>query len=225
MGFRRPVIFCFLFAILPAIAGSALLLNALEKPMIEVSKEQRISADIEKVPLDELLRTLASRNLFEIKGQIPGGEVLTVHLSNATIEQTLAKLMRGYNYVLVDRGSHKPLLVLIGKIDLTKSPESARSLPVRPERSVQPHQPGVDAPPAPPAFLPVADQSGQVSIDHPGPSFKRGPDRRPLDAQQTQDIINTDHAREQPKPDAANREAGDGGNTMDKERGAVHEQQ
>lgn len=84
---------------------------------IEITKEARITANIENKSLQEALRMMADKNLFEIKGGVPAGEPVTVRFSNVTLDEALKKLMRGYNYVLVGQGTSKvPSLTVMGKV-------------------------------------------------------------------------------------------------------------
>lgn len=60
---------------------------------------------------------MAKERLIEIKGAIPAGATLTLHSSDLTLEQVLGKIMRGYNYVLVEQGKTRPpLLTILGRI-------------------------------------------------------------------------------------------------------------
>jgi hypothetical protein len=107
--------------------GAALLLSgmaphteageAAKTSTIEITRGTRITADIENKPLQEALRMMAEKNLFEIQGAVPAGEPVTVRFSNATLDEALKKVLRGYNYVLVSQGaSKKPSLMVIGQI-------------------------------------------------------------------------------------------------------------
>ncbi len=95
---------------------------------IEITKEAKITATIENKPLQEALRMMADKNLFEIKGAVPAGEPVTVRLSNVTLDEALKKLMRGYNYVLMSQGvSRKPSLMVMGKIQANRPAAQAAS--------------------------------------------------------------------------------------------------
>ena len=91
--------------------------NAGQLLAIAVSPDDRISADIKERPLAETLRAMADKKLFDIKGPLPTGEEITAQFSDLTLDQAIKKLMRGYNYVLMEQGvSQKPVLILIGKV-------------------------------------------------------------------------------------------------------------
>jgi len=71
---------------------------------------------------------MADRKLFSMTDRgAAANEPLTLHFSNLTLPEALAKMMRGYNYVLVyeDKG-RLPVLTLMGKA------ERAASAPDRP---------------------------------------------------------------------------------------------
>ena len=141
-------------------------------PSIEVKDKDRISASAKNRPLDELLRIMSEKNLFEIRGPLPRGEAITVEFSNLTLEQALKKLMRGYNYVLMDQGtSRKPALIVIGQVTRGPSAEQGPS-PQAPQRVInQPRAPeGSLVPPTP-------------AGEQPGPGFQRGQPPVPAGAQ------------------------------------------
>jgi hypothetical protein len=69
--------------------------GASQAPFIEVKDRDRISASAKNRPLDELLRILSQKDLFEIKGPVPQREGITVEFSNLTLEQAPKELMRG----------------------------------------------------------------------------------------------------------------------------------
>jgi hypothetical protein len=93
-----------------------------------------IDADIQG-PLSETLRAMADKRLFEIRGPMPAGEEITVQFSGLTLDEALKKLMRGYNYVLMEQaGGQKPVLVLLGRIQRSagsaQSPQPVQAVPV-----------------------------------------------------------------------------------------------
>jgi hypothetical protein len=144
-----------------------------QTPTIEITREAKITANIENKPLHEALRMMASKNLFEIKGAVPAGEPVTVRLSNVTLDEALKKLMRGYNYVLVSQGtSKKPSLMVMGKIQADRP--AARATPTPPAQPARANQvliPGTYY--VPPTLLPPA----------PSPSAKAPPSRKTQERQ------------------------------------------
>ena len=125
---------------------------------IEVAPDMGIDADIEARPLQEALAALARKGLFELKGAVPPSEVVTAHFSHMRPREALKKLMRGYNYVLLDQGPDRPpLLMLMGRIERGGSAEAGRPVaavqPVPPPEP-EPVQMPEGAPPAPPAPMP-----------------------------------------------------------------------
>ncbi len=79
--------------------------------------DSTMSADIYDRPLSEVLRSMAEKGVIEINGRMPAGEPLTLHFKRLTLDQALPKIMRGYNYVVIERGQARaPLLTVMGKI-------------------------------------------------------------------------------------------------------------
>ena len=133
--------------------------GASQAPFIEVKDQDRISASAKNRPLDELLRILSQRDLFEIKGPVPQGEGITVEFSNLTLEQALKKLMRGYNYALLDQvTSRKPVLMVMGQVMRGASAEQGPSPQTPQPVTNQPRVP--NGPPAP--SPPPGEQPGPV---------------------------------------------------------------
>jgi hypothetical protein len=145
-----------------------------KNPTIAITKEAKITANIENKPLHEALRMMASKNLFEIKGAVPAGEPVTVRLSNATLDEALKKLMRGYNYVLVSQGtSRKPSLMVMGKIQADRSaPRATPAQPARPARADQVLIPGTYY--VPPSLLPPTPSPSRAA-----PAGRKTQERRP----------------------------------------------
>ncbi len=145
---------------------------------IEITREARITANIENKSLQEALRMMADKNLFEIKGGVPAGEPVTVRFSNVTLDEALKKLMRGYNYVLVSQGTSRvPSLMVMGKVQAGRPAVQAASTqaPQAPPASAnQGLVPGTYY--VPPNLLP-APASPSPAV---GPG-RRAAERRPAD--------------------------------------------
>jgi hypothetical protein len=94
---------------------------------VEVMKENRIDARIENLRLDKVLRLMSEKKLFEIMGSVSSEEEVTLYFSGLTLAEAMGKLLRRYNYVLMNRPSKEPLLILIGKIERPIYAEKATS--------------------------------------------------------------------------------------------------
>ncbi len=145
--FLLLVVFLMGVAATPAMAGA-------EGPALTVTKESGISVNVDNEPLNALLRMMAEKKLLNIKGGVAGNESLTLHLSNLTLPEMLAKILRGYNYVVIDQGKDRlPVLTLMGKIQkgaLTAHADAAAPADAPPEpRSYAPEM----APEPPPVSM------------------------------------------------------------------------
>ncbi len=132
------------------IAGS-LLISGITVPAIagEIKSEQvpgegRVTLQVADVPLGEVLSILARSVPLEIRGPVPSDVRVTAQFSGVALEDALARMLRGYNYVLLrPEGSTRPLLIVMNKIER----------PV--QREPGPFGPGGAAP------LPVSSQATQ----------------------------------------------------------------
>jgi hypothetical protein len=100
-----------------------------------VSGDGRISANFQNRPLEEMLRLMSEKNLFEIESSLPTGalaKLVTMQFCGLTLEQTLYKMMRGYNYAVVkEDASDKPVLIVLGeakRIEYRKLAEPTQTL-------------------------------------------------------------------------------------------------
>lgn len=90
--------------------------------VIAVRQDQRITWCITDLPLAQVLRTMSKANLFDIKGTLPVGEAVSVTFLDETLGKALGRLLRGYNYVIMNQETtEKPLLMIIGKAVRTRS--------------------------------------------------------------------------------------------------------
>ncbi len=122
------------------------------------STDSMVSLDASDRPLGEVLRTMAGRGLIEINGGTPGGEPLTQHFTGLTIDQALSRIMRGYNYVLINQGEARaPLLKVMGKIERVKS-----ETPKAPPASAAAPDSRSYVPPAPPREIPIGKDGKPV---------------------------------------------------------------
>jgi hypothetical protein len=106
-----------------------------------IGQDRRISASIADLSLGEVLRMMSARSLIDVKGPLPPGGIVSATFSGLTLEKALTKLMRGYNYVLVNQGSDEKLLLLImGKV-VRPNPTERRTFqraPARPGANQKP---------------------------------------------------------------------------------------
>jgi hypothetical protein len=122
------------------------------------SVDSTVSLDASDRPLGEVLRTMAGKGLIEISGGTPGGEPLTQHFTSLTIDRALSRIMRGYNYVLIDQGKARaPLLKVMGKIEKVK-PEASKA----PADSAAAPDLRSYVPPAPPREIPIGKDGKPV---------------------------------------------------------------
>jgi hypothetical protein len=81
----------------------------------------KISAQIDNRPLNQALRDLATKLSLDLKGISVGGETVNLNLSDASLEELLKKMMRGYNYVLVrPNKSERLMLMVLSRADRTR---------------------------------------------------------------------------------------------------------
>jgi hypothetical protein len=148
-------------------------------PAIAINRDQSISACVTNLPLSEVLRVMSEGGLFDMKGPLPSDETVSITFSDLTLAKVLKKLMRGYNYVLLDQeAGKKPLLMVIGKVVRASPAEqkTPRSLDAPPS-GTQAHDPGASQ--VPPA---IADQRQPAATASQSVPFRRrsvGPSARP----------------------------------------------
>ena len=150
------------------VAGALMrpLLARATAPLLDLSlMDSTVSADVDDRPLGEVLRVMAEKGLIEIGGGARGEEPLSVHFRGLTLDQALSRIMRGYNYVVIEQGKARaPLLRVMGKIERAKIEASKPS----------------GAPPPPPAAV-AADSSSDVPQQPPqSPTLPVGKDGRTL---------------------------------------------
>jgi hypothetical protein len=171
----RIYLFACLFSIISVVEGHAAMPASLE-----VTHEEKINVNVENGSVAEMLRAMAEKKLFEIKGAVPGDQI-TLRFSNLSLDEALKKIMRGYNYVLIRQGeSGKPLLLLMGKIERSKAPEqtAARGPAQHPQPAIPQAQGGTEARMyVPPSTLPTTGPGTQPTagaLPPPGRAGARG---------------------------------------------------
>ncbi len=129
-------------------------------PLIAVSSDGRISASIQNRPLQETLRLMSERHLFEVRGSVPTGAPVTMQFSDLTLEQVFDRIMRGYNYALItEETSNKRVLIVLGEAKRFAyvEPASPAQTPRQGERTAEQTTGQVPdantAPPSGPALL------------------------------------------------------------------------
>jgi hypothetical protein len=69
-------------------------------PLIVLSSDGRISANVQNRPLEEMLRLMSEKNLFKIQGPLPTGVLVTLvtsQFSDLTLEEAFNTILAGYN--------------------------------------------------------------------------------------------------------------------------------
>ena len=104
--------------LLPIIAGPSF---ASEQRMFELDKEGSINATVVNAPLQEVLKHFCSTFNLEIRGMPGTDAVVSLSITKGTLDDTLKRLLRGYNYVFMqDATSRKPAIMVLGKAERTK---------------------------------------------------------------------------------------------------------
>jgi hypothetical protein len=102
--------------------------------VVAVSEKNLVSARVNNRPIGDLLGVMAEKKLFDIKGSVPPGESITMTFSDLSLHDALKKIMRGYNYVLIDQpAGQKPLLMVLGKTERNMAAETAVVQPSSPQ--------------------------------------------------------------------------------------------
>ena len=137
-----------------------------------------INLKADNTPLNEVVRGLGVRCGFDLKGMSPSNERVSMQLSNTSVDETLRKLLRGFNYVLIKaEGSARGSLMVLGKTERvvhTYAPPSAAPVPMSaiPQVSSSAPVPAGEQPsvmtahqgfPSSPAGIPGPNATGQRS--------------------------------------------------------------
>jgi hypothetical protein len=130
-----------------------------------LKKDGKINAQVDDRPLNQTLKELAAKISIDLKGISVGSETVSLSLSNASLEDVLKKMMRGYNYVLVKPGkSDRLTLMVLSRADRTKYVDSPAPALTAPPPVPQPiPQPVQQAVPIGPS------QAQQAQRPSPGP--------------------------------------------------------
>jgi hypothetical protein len=184
-----------------SVASSPVWAGVTQPPASIVTKSSGVSVDVDNTSLNTILRLMAEKGLFVVKGGVPGNEPLAFHFTNLTLPQALAKIMRGFNYVLIEQGHGRaPLLNVLGKIEMNRPTAAAHDTPDNPGRpgfrGSAPSEAGTQGPPGsagqqaqPPAQRQAGRQAPTPQAGQPGaallPPDGRTPQPPPAGAAQT----------------------------------------
>jgi hypothetical protein len=92
-----------------------------DQPLIKITHDEKISADVENVPLSQVLNAMAASVGLEIKGSVSPGEMASVNFSNLSLDEALKRLLLGYNYVLItSEQTGKASLMVMGRAERSK---------------------------------------------------------------------------------------------------------
>jgi hypothetical protein len=154
MNYQGKVRRSLLLAVFVLAGAASPVMAGADAAVLTVTKESRISVDVDNQPLDALLRMMAEKRLFSIGGGIAGNESLTFHFVDLTLPEMLSKILRGYNYVVIDQGKNQPpVLTVLGRVQ--KDAVAAHAdMPAPPAASPEPRSYASPEPPLePPATL------------------------------------------------------------------------
>jgi hypothetical protein len=94
--------------------------------MFEIDDQKKINARITNTPLQDVLKDLCSTFNVEIKRMPHTDEMVSLTITEATLDETLKRLLRGYNYVYIqDTEYAKPAIMVFGKTERSKYAEES----------------------------------------------------------------------------------------------------
>jgi hypothetical protein len=89
--------------------------------MFELDRKGSIRAHVVNAPLRDVMKNFCSTFNLEIKGMAGFDETISLTITEGTFDETLKRLLRGYNYVFMqDATSGKPAVLILGKAERTK---------------------------------------------------------------------------------------------------------
>ena len=89
-----------------------------------IKKKEGYDVTIENLSLKQAIEELSGIVPFELKGTITSDELLTVSFKDASLEEILKRLLRGYNYALLKTEGKNPMLLIMGKAERGKYVET-----------------------------------------------------------------------------------------------------
>jgi hypothetical protein len=94
--------------------------------MFKIDDQKKISARITNAPLQDVLKDLCSTFNVEIKRMPHTDEMVSLTITEATLDEALKRLLRGYNYVYMQDAEHaKPAIIVFGKTERSKYAEES----------------------------------------------------------------------------------------------------
>ena len=164
MDHQSKVRRCFLIAVFALAVATSPAMAGADEPVLTVTNESRISVNVDNKPLDALLRMMAEKRLFKLSAVAAGNESLTLHFANLTVPEALSKMLRGYNYVVVDQGKGRlPCSPSWERSRRARPPPMRRRPPLRPPALPEPRG---YAPPEPaPGPEPATATRGAAASD------------------------------------------------------------
>ena len=141
--------------------------------VFEVDREGNIRANIVNAPLRDVLYSFCSRFNLEIKGTAPTSDTISLAITKGSVDETLKRLLRGYNYVLMrDTTARRSSVIIMGKTEGSKYADVPRPARAAPEVIPAPMPPppasrGLTSAPAP-AAGPVHDTVRHPKATTPG---------------------------------------------------------
>lgn len=146
---------------LPVLVGILVILwgispSGASQDFFSVNKEGVISARVESLPLNTVIRELSRKVPLEMKGMALGGEQVSLSGRNYTLEEALQRLLRGYNYVLIRPERAGPVVLVVLSTAPRTAPAPDSPAPARIQTTTAP------PPSAPPAAARVVQPAVQV---------------------------------------------------------------
>jgi hypothetical protein len=137
------------------------------------AKLQAWTLQAERVPLSDLLSTLAARAGFEVVGPYPTGSLVSIDLSQAPLERILKRILKPWSYGLIYRGERLERVIFFASVPNQRSAASS-ALPSEPPEE-EAEEPSPAPPPhAPPRFFPGGPPDELLKwTHHPDPERRR----------------------------------------------------
>jgi hypothetical protein len=87
-----------------------------DEGMAGVSGDSTVSVQLNNMALNEALKELARKFSLEVRGIPVSPEPVTMNVSASTLDETLRRMLRGYNYVLIrPEDTGKTILMVLSK--------------------------------------------------------------------------------------------------------------
>lgn len=133
---------------------------------IAVDRNHKISGSLREVTIAEALKKIGEKIPLRVEGSPPVDQV-GLQLQHLTLDETLRKIMRGYNYVLLDPGSSGvAVLTIMGRIERSQS-TAGHSGPEPNPGQTSSHGSNTHPEPANSQLIPSNAQDPDRSSEHP----------------------------------------------------------